>query len=276
MTSPKKSPPDLYIAFKALAVAHGLSRNEARVAGALLAHFNIKSGQCDPSVSRLGTMLGIARSKVLKATSSLCSGAARLFDKQSHGGKSHRASYTPKWDRFAEIVVDWETRMSGPLPQGPSKGDVGAGANGPQSRDVDGPQKGDVNGPQKGDTNSLKELFEGTLSAREQKLSAGVDRPKGLRRDGANPPTQRSIIYPIPGGKFLQQASRADAAREQAKRRISDQIMGTDIEAWLAADDPRNLFFDAAVNQEIYRRGHGLRWLQDRMMNQRSSTRARP
>jgi len=254
----RKRPPDLYIAFKAVALARELTRNEALVAGALLAHFNVKTGQCDPSVNRLGTMLGIARSKVLKATAAICGGASdgkHLFDKRSHGGKSHRASYAPKWDRLAAIVADWESRMAG-------------GDDGPEKGDVDGPQKGDVDGPQKGDTNSLKELFEGTLGARKGETSVSVtDRCKGLGRNGAKlPKQQHSMIFAIPGGKS---PSRADVADEQAKRRICQQISGTDVEAWLATEDPRNVYFDAAVKQEINRRGWGLHWLRERMMNHR-------
>ncbi|RWD32585.1 MAG: hypothetical protein EOS34_20915 [Mesorhizobium sp.] len=268
----KSRPSDLYIAFKALALARRLTRNEALVAGALLAHFNVKTSQCDPSIGRLEKMLAIARSKVLKATAALCNAAddgKYLFDKDSHGGKSHRASYTPKWDRFAKIVADWETSMAKPSPDGPQKADV----NGPQKGDGYGPQKGDGYGPQKGDTNSLKELIEETLGAREAKATAVIERRKWLGSSSAKPPPeQRSIIYAIPGGKS-EQPSRSDAAHEQAKRRISDQIRGTDIEAWLTTDDPKNIWFDAAVKREIFRRGWGLKWLRGRMMNQRMTRR---
>ncbi|MFD1982469.1 hypothetical protein ACFSOZ_07220 [Mesorhizobium newzealandense] len=112
----------------------------------------------------------------------------------------------------------------------------------------------------------MKELFEGTLGAREQKLSAGIDRRKRLGNSGAKPPEEQR--YAIPGGR-PQQPSRADAGSEQAKRRLCDQIRGTDIEAWLAAADPQNLWFNTAVGQEFQRRGWGLKWLRERMANER-------
>jgi len=107
---------DKAIAHKALNIARGLSSADKAVAGALIDHFSNIDGQCDPSIARLATLLGIDEKTVRRATNELC-GAHKLFVRASHGGKSSRASYTPQWSEFRAIVSDWDRRMrtgSGP------------------------------------------------------------------------------------------------------------------------------------------------------------------
>lgn len=100
---------DVFFAYKALAVAPDLSANDRRVAGAIIDHFNKKTGQCDPSIERLSSLLEVDEKSVRRATSRLCERG--LFEKASHGGKSHRASYLPCWTEFHQIVDSWELRM---------------------------------------------------------------------------------------------------------------------------------------------------------------------
>ena len=104
------------IANEAINLVDHISASAKRTAGALIGHFNRQTGQCDPSVGRLATMLGIDPATVRRATAELCS--AGLFKKSSHGGKSHRAQYYPQWDRFEEIVADWQRRMKTGDPPG--------------------------------------------------------------------------------------------------------------------------------------------------------------
>ncbi|MDW9417406.1 hypothetical protein GOB15_23745 [Sinorhizobium meliloti] len=104
---------DLSIAYKALNLMMHLTRAEVGVAGLLLSHFNQKTGQCDPSVERLSTLLGIGRASVLRATKSLSEGELRLFDKNSHGGYAHRASYSPRWHVFRSFVEKVERDLKG-------------------------------------------------------------------------------------------------------------------------------------------------------------------
>lgn len=100
---------DVFFAYKALAVAPDLSANDRRVAGAIIDHFNKKTGQCDPSIERLSSLLDIDEKSVRRATRRLCERG--LFQKASHGGKSHRASYLPSWAEFRLIVGNWELSM---------------------------------------------------------------------------------------------------------------------------------------------------------------------
>lgn len=102
---------DILFAHKALNMIAGLSANARRVAGAIIDHFNRKTGQCDPSVERLAKLLGIDRATVLRATAELCSGKFSLFQKTSHGGKFNTASYVPCWEIFRSIVTRWDDAM---------------------------------------------------------------------------------------------------------------------------------------------------------------------
>lgn len=115
---------DILFAQKALLLLPGLTEATRRVAGAILDHFNKRTGQCDPGIDRLAKMLGLSRATVLRSTEALC--AHGLFEKDSHGGKSHRASYRPQWQRFREFVANWDARMK---------------VGGAPDEDVSGPQE---------------------------------------------------------------------------------------------------------------------------------------
>jgi len=97
-------------AHKALTLVGELSVADRRVAGAIIDHFNKRTGQCDPGNERLAELLGLDARTVRRATSDLCS-VYGLFSKVSHGGKSHRAAYTPNWKKLTAIVEDWDCRM---------------------------------------------------------------------------------------------------------------------------------------------------------------------
>lgn len=85
-------------------------------------HYNRKTEQCDPSVERLATMLGIGTASVQRATNELCSEAHGMFKREHHGGRNRRSSYKPCWPKYAAIVADWEARMvSGEAPATVSK-----------------------------------------------------------------------------------------------------------------------------------------------------------
>lgn len=102
---------DILFALKALNLVPGLTSDTRRVAGAIIDHFNKKTGQCDPSIERIAKLLGINRATVLRATEKLCDPEIGLFEKISHGGKSNRTKYLPCWEVFHGIVADWDARM---------------------------------------------------------------------------------------------------------------------------------------------------------------------
>lgn len=104
-----------------ICLLEGLSTAAKRVGSAILDHYNYKTSQCDPSVVRLATLLGVHRTTVLTATEQLCSEEG-LFKRVSHGGKSHRTLYIPRWDKMQAIVADWNNRMkTGTAPSGKLK-----------------------------------------------------------------------------------------------------------------------------------------------------------
>lgn len=102
---------DILFAYKALTFVDGLSLSAVRVGGAILDHFNHKTGQCDPSVERLAALLGMDRASVLRATKALHD--AGLIEKIKHGGHSHRTCYLPCWAKLNAVVADWSAAMKG-------------------------------------------------------------------------------------------------------------------------------------------------------------------
>jgi hypothetical protein len=100
------------VAYKALTLVAGLSASDRRVGGALIDHYNLKTGRCDPGVVRLARLLRISPASVKRATEAL--DKAELIAKQQHGGLSHSNSYEPNWRRFKNIVDDWDARMKAP------------------------------------------------------------------------------------------------------------------------------------------------------------------
>ena len=102
------------IAYKAIGLAPDLSGNDRRVACALIDHFNLTTGRCDPSISRLATLLAISEATVKRATKALTTATnARpaLFSKRSHGGTNFNAAYLPLWANIHSIVHKWDEAM---------------------------------------------------------------------------------------------------------------------------------------------------------------------
>ncbi|MUZ59547.1 helix-turn-helix domain-containing protein [Agrobacterium vitis] len=102
---------DVAFAYKALNLVDGLSVAARRVGAAIIDHFNRKTGQCDPSVDRLATLLDMHRATVMRATEQLHE--AGLIECVRHGSRTHRNAYLPVWDKFNSIVANWAAKMSG-------------------------------------------------------------------------------------------------------------------------------------------------------------------
>lgn len=62
---------DVLFAHKALNIVPGLSEANRRVAGAIIDHFNKKTGQCDPGINRLCKLLRLNRASVIRSTDKL-------------------------------------------------------------------------------------------------------------------------------------------------------------------------------------------------------------
>jgi hypothetical protein len=98
------------IAHKAINLATDLSNSEKRVAGAIIDHFNRRTGQCDPSLDRIAGLIGMSRRTVIRAISRLVKFG--YFRRVRHGGHFHRNSYEPVWSRFSRVEAEWNARRN--------------------------------------------------------------------------------------------------------------------------------------------------------------------
>lgn len=117
---PEVRPLDTLIAFKVFAIMPGLSVAERRVAGAIVDHFNRKSGRCDPSIDRLALLLELDRGTVIRALKRLHD--LKLLLRLRHGGRSQRNRYQPCWQRLREVDADWRKRFRTPVADVPAPG----------------------------------------------------------------------------------------------------------------------------------------------------------
>lgn len=230
----KRQPDQLLCAYIAVALAPGLSGNARRVAGAILGHWNRKSGRCDPSVERIATMLGIDRATVLRATAELCTGEGRLFDKASHGGKSNRAAYAPRWADLTAIVADWNARMlTGEAAQKVAK------VRRTRSQDCD------VEGRK-----IATQTYRRNQSKEPDAVSLPPAAPKPKPKKVGTMPGQGWLLLPLPG--------RAQAAGNAAERRVMADLraMGSEVYQHVVAEATSDML-DAAREAEAQRRGSG-------------------
>jgi hypothetical protein len=246
---------DVLFAHKALNIVPGLSANARRVAGAIIDHFNKQTGQCDPSIGRLSRLLDIDDMTVTRATASLCSGEQPLFDKVSHGGRGHRASYAPRWDTFRQIVDDWDSRMK-------------SGANTAKvrnsMRDLLPQECGTATRKTAEQTlrsnQSNKPVEAAALENRERKPQAtgAAERQKGVRKKGDEPPRQGYMVHAIAGGKG---PSRREAAVAGAVRRIDVAMREKHGTAYDELTTPEIL--ETAAQIDVKKRGAALQYLAD-------------
>ncbi len=102
---------DRLFGHKALLLFPGLSGGTRQVGGAILDHFNNKTGQCDPSLDRLANLTGLNRRSVINAIEELTCPWVGLFSRCPHGGKFNRTHYQPNFVLFEKFVKDWDERM---------------------------------------------------------------------------------------------------------------------------------------------------------------------
>lgn len=99
-------PLEKLLAFKALALAKGLSVSERRVAAAIVDHFNGISGRCDPSIDCLAEELGIDRRTVIRCVRKL--DRLEIIFKDRHQGRHRTNSYEPNWQKLREMLATWQ------------------------------------------------------------------------------------------------------------------------------------------------------------------------
>lgn len=252
---------DIMNARLALGEVPGLADTTRRVAFKIIGHFNLKTGQCDPGLERLASLLGLPEKTVRRATKAL--DECGLIQKSSHGGKSHRASYRPNWELLKAIATDIEASMkSGDIPA-PESAYWCASETDANRTSVSGstghgcPVKPDMGVRQTNRRNYLKELSgpERVETQGRKQPPPKPEQPKqGLSR-GSKPEAQRSFLLPLKGGKSV---DRSQAARAAAERRLWADVhrLGEASEAavleWL--DEDR---LEQATRSETERRGGG-------------------
>ncbi|MEP1931961.1 MAG: helix-turn-helix domain-containing protein [Roseibium sp.] len=244
---------DVLFAHKALNVVPGLSAASRRVAGAIIDHFNKKTGQCDPSIGRIMKLLKISRAAVIRATNEL--DVLGLIEKKSHGGKSHRTAYLPNWSKFRTFVEDWDNGMkSGEGPTG--KLETVSDLRPSQSQSCD--MKGLKNETQTLRKNSLKKPVgtdrDETLTAQIDELNKSIDTMELLKR--TDPQGQRSFLLPIQGGHTQ---SRSEVALNKAQQRWEDDLMQLSREKTEAIVEWLNIErMEQATEAEMAESGGGL------------------
>ncbi|TBN16951.1 helix-turn-helix domain-containing protein [Agrobacterium cavarae] len=247
---------DILFAHKALTLMAGLTDATKRVAGAIIDHFNKRTGQCDPGIDRLSTLLGINRATVIRATETL--NELGLIQKNSHGGKSHRASYLPNWAAFQAAVSEWDARMkSGKAPSNDTSNVAGLRRSRSQGCDV----KGRTLATQTLRRNPSNKPIE------PEQVETPVPKPSqqqarqasnGLWK-GNKPDAQRAMRLPISGG---QSVSHSQAAKSAAERRWYAQVHSlgemaeADVLDWMTADRQ-----EEATQAEMKRRGGGIEFI---------------
>lgn len=247
---------DILFAHKALNMIAGLSANARRVAGAIIDHFNRKTGQCDPSVERLAKLLGIDRATVLRATAELCSDKFKLFEKSSHGGKFNTASYVPCWSVFRAIVSDWDDQMK--RDKRPEKvAELRRSRS--QSCDVDGRRTATQTNL---NNQSNKPINVEPVYGQGENLpsSRSASRSQGLGK-GRGQTGQSFMMLPIAGGK---QTSHSEAAKRGAERRWFEGLKGLDPRLSFKVMEElgsRTDVYAAATEAELQRKGSGLRYV---------------
>lgn len=266
---------DILFAHKALNVMAGLSDATKRVAGAIIDHFNKRTGQCDPSIERLARLLGMDEKTVRRATTIL--DEKQIVGKSSHGGKAHRASYFPNWEMFRDVVADWDARMkTGDAPNTPCR-HTGTPA------DTPAPNRAKLSGST-GPNCPVKQGEIALQTLRSNQSNKPIERERGEtqaskhqqqrpltgqngRWRGSKPEAQRSMLLPINGGRS---PSHADAARAAAERRWYAEVhaLGLKAEAdvleWMTWDRQ-----EATTQAEMQRKGGGLAFIMAGMQNER-------
>jgi hypothetical protein len=101
-------PLDTLLAIKAIGLEEGLKPSDRRVGVLLLEHYNRRTGRCDPSMQRMGSLLGLSVRTIIRSTQRL--EKAGLFRKTRHGGNFNNNFYEPMWARFADLHAAWQSQ----------------------------------------------------------------------------------------------------------------------------------------------------------------------
>jgi hypothetical protein len=100
---------DTTVAHKIINLMPELRGTDKRVAAVILEHFNRRTGQCDPGLTRIARLAGVSRRTVIRSVFHIVK--TGVFRVVRHGGHSQRNSYEPVWTRFRELDAVWTVRF---------------------------------------------------------------------------------------------------------------------------------------------------------------------
>lgn len=101
---------DLLFVHRAILFCRDLTDAHKTIAGAIVAHFNEETGQCDPGIDRIVHLLGLNRATVFRALAAV--ERAGIIVRTSYDGKSHRNAYSPNWERCRILAREANSRTS--------------------------------------------------------------------------------------------------------------------------------------------------------------------
>jgi predicted transcriptional regulator len=200
------------MAHKAINLATELSNSEKRVAGAIVDHFNRRTGQCDPSLDGIAELTGVSRRTVIRAISRLQ--MLGFIRRIRHGGHFHRNSYEPVWSRFVQVEAEWNARRTArrarfsAAKMSPCQG---------QSRHLGG----DIADTQTFPGNQLKETYDVATLPQRPEPSESLNDKKGSARE-VNPRVNPGHRH---SGPLLRTAQSCTAARDAAERRWNSELL---------------------------------------------------
>lgn len=254
---------DILFALKALHLMRNLTDATKSVGAAIIDHFNKKNGQCDPGVDRLATLLGMSRATVLRATETLHERG--LIEKDSHGGKFRRASYSPNWARFREFVEDWDARMKvgaayeqtveNAKPAEPKVSRVRPSRS--QGCDVNG--RTDATQTHRSNQSNKPIEREQAETAKVNSCPPAVQKPQQRLSKRNKRQTQTHLFLPLPGGK---RPSQGEVARDAAQRRWEQDVKAHGEHVYAAVTEwmtPQRMH--DATEAEMKRKGAGLKYI---------------
>ena len=248
---------DLYFGFMAFHALADLTGNERRVAFAILQHYNKRDGRCDPSGERLAALLDMDRTSVVKATARLCK-VFGLFEKVSHGGHNHCASYRPQWQRYREIMGEWNAKAR-PRERAPNV------VKTPQSTWRNDHTERGENTTQTEPINQIDRYGDSGEGVPGSAPTARCpeDNPRRLTRsETVQGLLTGSMQRPIAG----QSPSHAVAARQRAEGRIEADLRSLGLHAHAEAIERMDEAMHAdAAEAEMRRRGAGLALIRERL-----------
>jgi len=103
-------PRQTLLAAKAVSLAPGLNATDRQVALILIEHFNRKTGRCDPSLTRIASLLGVSPRSVMRANKRR--ETAGLIRKVRHGGHHQCNRYEPNWQKLHALNESWQQRFA--------------------------------------------------------------------------------------------------------------------------------------------------------------------